>query len=155
MSSEFDATPVKYQGWAPCFHSGDPEKVKTTEEWNKARADWIENICKGTRWWGSVSPTTQMLGGAVPQVDLVENLLWEIALVARAEVKCAADQWVNVSVQGVELCPAWTMSAAQSMAENVECLHEDGDCRKVSTSIQGDDFTVALVETYRWWKERQ
>lgn len=143
--------PEHHKGWAPCFHS---DKEKTREDQEQARADWIKGIVKDEGWWGDPPPTT-IFTGAPSHPALVEKLLWEIAIIG-GPVTCVADQWVGVEVKGGEYCEvrkaAWNAPPDEDVPD---CDHPDGYCRAITSYIQGDDFTVALVESFRWWKERK
>jgi hypothetical protein len=136
--------PVAYRGWAPCFHGG--RDTKTDQEWTADREAWMKSILPET-WWADPSTTKIILGGAEGKPDLTEKLLWELAL--SKTVTLGADQWVGVGVEGGEFCDVWNDDTTEE-----ECPH-DTPCRRVTTYIQGDDFIVALVESYRWWKERE
>lgn len=139
--------PINYEGWAPCFHGGGKDNTKTDEEWTVEREAWLKKVSP-PHFWGDPSTTKVILGGADAQVGICEKFLWELSLMRT--VTCMADQWVGVGVEGGEPCVENPNDDPE-----LDCHHEEWpSCRKIKTYIQGDDFTVALAESYRWWNAR-
>lgn len=137
--------PINYEGWAPCFHASDltPEtQAKRAQD----EADWISSVIESTGgWWGQTAP--QEAKGMERYPDLLQNLLWVLSG-EYGSVTCVSDQWVAVSVEGGESCEL------RRADYSAKCGHRH-PCRTISSYIQGDDFLLALVESYRWWKERE
>jgi len=61
----------------------------------------------------------------------IERLLWELNALG-ATVTCNSDQWVAVSAKGR--------------------VNYEGP--RIETSVMGDNFLLALADTYRWWREQ-
>ena len=69
------------------------------------------------------------------RANLVEQLLWN--LTQNASVTCSSDMWVLVTTSGL------------IRIEGVDIKHWP----RFETHIFGDDFTLALTESYRLWRD--